>query len=55
MQLNMGEGKSSVIVPIVVAALADCSKLVRVVVNKAQSRQMLHELVSKLGGLINRP
>lgn len=54
MQLNMGEGKSSVIVPIVVMALADRSKLVRVVVTKAQSRQMFHELVSKLGGLINR-
>lgn len=54
MQLNMGEGKSSVIVPMVAVALADCSKLVRVVVTKAQSRQMFHELVSKLGGLINR-
>lgn len=54
MQLNMGEGKSSVIVPIVVMALADRSKLVRVVVTKAQSRQMFHDLVSKLGGLINR-
>lgn len=54
MQLNMGEGKSSVIVPIVVMAMADRSKLVRVVVTKAQSRQMFHELVSKLGGLVNR-
>lgn len=54
MQLNMGEGKSSIIVPIVAMALADCSKLVRVVVTKAQSRQMFHELVSRLGGLINR-
>lgn len=51
MQLNMGEGKSSVIVPVVAAALADGSKLVRVVVAKPQSRQMLQMLVSKLGGL----
>ena len=54
MQLNMGEGKSSVIVAIVAAALADGSQLVRVTVAKPQSRQMLDILVSKLGGLINR-
>ncbi|OKL58449.1 hypothetical protein UA08_06149 [Talaromyces atroroseus] len=54
MQLNMGEGKSSVIVPIVAAALADGSRLVRVLVAKPQSRQMLHMLVSKLGGLLGR-
>ncbi|KAJ4418631.1 hypothetical protein N0V82_005422 [Gnomoniopsis sp. IMI 355080] len=54
MQLNMGEGKSSVIVPVVVMALTDSSRLVRVVVTKAQSRQMFHELVSKLGCLVNR-
>ncbi|KAF4985920.1 hypothetical protein F66182_16880, partial [Fusarium sp. NRRL 66182] len=50
----MGEGKSSVIVPIVAAALADGSCLVRVLVAKPQSRQMLHMLVSKLGGLLGR-
>ncbi|KAL4749322.1 hypothetical protein BDW72DRAFT_214126 [Aspergillus terricola var. indicus] len=54
MQLNMGEGKSSVIVPIVVAALADGSCLVIVLVAKAQSRQMFQMLVSKLGGLLGR-
>lgn len=54
MQLNMGEGKSSVIVPIVAAALADRSKLVRVVVTKPQSKQMMHMLTTKLGGLLNR-
>ncbi|KAJ2892636.1 uncharacterized protein MKZ38_009532 [Zalerion maritima] len=54
MQLNMGEGKSSVIVPMVAAALADGSQLVRVVVGKPQSRQMLQMLVSKLGGLLDR-
>lgn len=55
MQLNMGEGKSSVIVPIVSAALADGSKLVRVIVAKPQSRQMFHMLMITLGGMINRP
>lgn len=51
MQLNMGEGKSSVIVPIVTVALADTSRLVRVIVAKPQ---MFRMLVSKLGGLLNR-
>ncbi|TVY37088.1 hypothetical protein LSUB1_G005891 [Lachnellula subtilissima] len=54
MQLNMGLGKSSVIVPIVAAALADRTKLARVVVLKSLSEQMFQLLVSKLGGLIGR-
>ncbi|KAF4634555.1 hypothetical protein G7Y89_g3550 [Cudoniella acicularis] len=54
MQLNMGEGKSSVIVPIVAAALADGTKLVRIVITKPQSKQMMHILSTKLGGLLNR-
>lgn len=54
MQLNMGEGKSSVIVPIVAAALANGKELVRVVVAKPQSKQMAQMLISKLGGLLDR-
>ena len=54
MQLNMGEGKSSVIVPIVVAALADGAQLVRVIVPKALTTQMFHLLADRLGGLVNR-
>ncbi|KAK3045845.1 hypothetical protein LTR09_012620 [Extremus antarcticus] len=54
MQLNMGEGKSSVIVPIVAAALANGDQLVRVIVAKPQSRQMAQMLISKFGGLRNR-
>ncbi|OAA37893.1 hypothetical protein NOR_06970 [Metarhizium rileyi] len=54
MQLNMGEGKSSVIVPMVAASLADES-LVRVIVAKPQEKQMFDMLVSKLGGLVDRP
>jgi hypothetical protein len=54
MQLNMGEGKSSVIVPMVAAALADGSRLARVIVAKPQSKQMFQMLVSKIGGLLNR-
>ncbi|CZR56907.1 uncharacterized protein PAC_06796 [Phialocephala subalpina] len=54
MQLNMGEGKSSVIVPIVAASLADGSRLVRVIVAKPQSKEMFQMLVSKLGELVDR-
>ncbi|KAL2821232.1 hypothetical protein BJX63DRAFT_427905 [Aspergillus granulosus] len=54
MQLNMGEGKSSVIVPIVAAVKADGVCLVRVLVAKPQSRQMLQMLISKLGGRLGR-
>lgn len=54
MQLNMGEGKSSVIVPIVAVSLADTTRLVRVVVARPQSKQMHQMLVSKVGGLLNR-
>lgn len=54
MQLNMGEGKSSVIVPIVAAALADGTRLIRVIVAKPQSKQMFQMLIAKLGGLLGR-
>lgn len=54
MQLNMGERKSSVIVPVVAVALANHSCLARVLVAKPQSRQMFHMLVSKIGGILGR-
>jgi hypothetical protein len=54
MQLNMGLGKSSVIVPIVAAALADTTQLVRVIVLKPLAMQMFQLLVRKLGGMLNR-
>ena len=55
MQVNMGEGKSSVIIPISAAALADGKQLVRVIVPKALTVQMFDLLVARLGGLPNRP
>ena len=55
LQLNMGEGKSSVIVPLVASTLADGSKLVRVVTLRPLSSQMFQLLVSRLSGLLNRP
>ncbi|KAL0067192.1 hypothetical protein AAF712_005762 [Marasmius tenuissimus] len=54
LQLNMGEGKSSVIVPLVTAALADGNKLVRVVILKPLAGQMFQLLVERLSGLANR-
>lgn len=50
MQLNMGQGKSSVIVPIIAATLANREKLVRIVVLKPLAMQMFHLLVQKLDG-----
>ena len=55
MQVNMGEGKSSVIVPIAAATLADGHRLVRVIVPKSLTTQMKYLLVDRLGGLANRP
>jgi hypothetical protein len=53
-QVNMGEGKTSVITPMIVCALADGLSFVRVIVLKALSAQMQNLLVTRLGGLINR-
>lgn len=54
LQLNMGEGKSSVIVPMVATALADGRALMRVIVLKSLSSQMFQLLVGRLSGLVNR-
>ncbi|KAG1750381.1 uncharacterized protein EDB91DRAFT_686470 [Suillus paluster] len=54
LQLNMGEGKSYVIVPLAAAALADGHKLVRVIVLKSLSAQMFQLLVERLSGLAQR-
>lgn len=50
----MGEGKSSVIVPIIAASLANTKQLVRIVVLKPLWRQMFRLLVNRLAGLVNR-
>lgn len=54
MQLNMGEGKSSVIVPMVISEIANGSQLARIVVPKPQARQLFQMLSSKLGGLMDK-
>ncbi|KAL5612882.1 hypothetical protein BROUX41_004040 [Berkeleyomyces rouxiae] len=53
-QLNMGEGKSAVIAPIVASALATPDRLMCVLVSRPQSKQMLETLLTKLGRLVNR-
>jgi hypothetical protein len=54
MQLNMGQGKTSVIVPVVAVDLADGTQLTRVIVLKSLAMQMFQLLARKLGGLLNR-
>ncbi|KAI9441022.1 hypothetical protein H4582DRAFT_1811232 [Lactarius indigo] len=54
LQLNMGEGKSSVIVPLVAATLADGSNLARIVTLKPLSNQMYQLLLSRLSDLADR-
>lgn len=54
LQMNMGQGKSSVIIPMVATALAKDDNLVRVVVPRSLLLQAAQLLSSRLGGLINR-
>ncbi|KAG7450735.1 uncharacterized protein BT62DRAFT_884237 [Guyanagaster necrorhizus] len=54
LQLNMGEGKSSVIVPMTAVVAADGHSIVRVVVLKSLARQMFQLLVQRISGLTNR-
>ena len=51
----MGEGKSSVIVPLISSTLANGSNLVRIVTPRPLSNQMFELLVNRLSGLANRP
>ena len=53
--LSQGEGKSSVIVPLVAAAIANGSRLARVIVLKSLAKQMNDTLSVRLGGLVDRP
>ncbi|KAL9002774.1 MAG: hypothetical protein Q9188_004316 [Gyalolechia gomerana] len=54
LQMNMGQGKSSVIIPMVATALANDKNLVRVIVPRSLLLQAAALLSSRLGGLINR-
>ncbi|CAG8327264.1 unnamed protein product [Penicillium nalgiovense] len=54
LQLNMGEGKTSVITPMVATVLANGHNLLRIVVLKPLLRQSDGLLSQRLGGLIQR-
>jgi hypothetical protein len=54
LQLNMGEGKTSAIIPVVAAFLADSRNLMRVVVPRPLIPQTATLLLGSLGGLVGR-
>ncbi|KAI1311107.1 hypothetical protein F5Y03DRAFT_391651 [Xylaria venustula] len=54
LQLSMGKGKTSCIIPMVECVLADGQSLSRVVVPKALLSQTAQTLQSRLGGLVGR-
>ncbi|OCL12896.1 hypothetical protein AOQ84DRAFT_417852 [Glonium stellatum] len=54
LQMNMGQGKTSCIIPMVAAVLSDSVTLARVIVPKALLLQTAQLLQSRLGGLIGR-
>lgn len=54
LQMNMGQGKTSCIVPMVAAALADSKRLLRVIVPKALLVQTAQVLQARLGNLLGR-
>ncbi|KJZ68633.1 hypothetical protein HIM_11978 [Hirsutella minnesotensis 3608] len=54
LQLNMGKGKTSCIVPMAVAVLADSKQLCRLIVPKALLQQTAQTLQARIGGLLGR-
>ncbi|KAH7323576.1 hypothetical protein BKA65DRAFT_511056 [Rhexocercosporidium sp. MPI-PUGE-AT-0058] len=54
LQMNMGQGKTSCIVPMAVAVLADRKQLSRLIVPKALLLQTAQTVQSRLGGLVGR-
>jgi hypothetical protein len=55
LQLNMGEGKTTVITPLIALRLSNGSEIPRIVVLKPLLRQSVNLLSQQLGGLLNRP
>lgn len=55
MQLNMGQGKSSLIIPMIASVLADARRIVRVIVPRALLLQMAGILGQRLSGLLRHP
>ncbi|KAI1056515.1 hypothetical protein LB507_002185 [Fusarium sp. FIESC RH6] len=54
LQMNMGQGKTSCIIPMAAAALANKKQLVRIIVPKALLQQTAQLLQARLGGVLNR-
>ncbi|KAF4425149.1 hypothetical protein FACUT_10088 [Fusarium acutatum] len=54
LQMNMGQGKTSCIIPMAAAALANKKQLVRVIVPKALLQQTAQLLQARLGGILGR-
>ncbi|TKA81967.1 hypothetical protein B0A49_02545, partial [Cryomyces minteri] len=54
LQMNMGQGKTSVIMPMVATVLADSKKLLRIVVPKPLLSQTSQLLQNRLGSLLGR-
>lgn len=54
LQLNMGQGKTSIIIPMVAVLLADSKNLMRISVPKALLQQTAQLLHGRLGGLVGR-
>ncbi|KAF4999120.1 hypothetical protein FGRMN_2683 [Fusarium graminum] len=54
LQMNMGQGKTSCIIPMAAAALANQKQLVRVIVPKALLQQTAQLLQARLGGILGR-
>ena len=54
LQFQMGQGKSSVIIPMLIAALANGKRLVRVIVLRSLFRQSLEQLRRSFGGVLDR-
>ena len=54
LQFPMGQGKSSVIIPMLAVALANGTQLVRIIVLQSLLHQSLEQLRQSLGGLLNR-
>ncbi|RKF65793.1 putative p-loop containing nucleoside triphosphate hydrolase [Erysiphe neolycopersici] len=54
LQMNMGQGKTSCIMPMAAATLADGNSLTRVIVPRALLAQTINLLQTRLGGLVGR-
>ena len=54
LQMNMGQGKSSVVIPMIVAQLANKRNLTRVIVPRPLLQQTAQLLQGRLGGLLGR-